>query len=115
MGLCLIIGFVKHWIGAQSPPWLRLVPYEDEVEVSHELGGRLARTFGSFDEHGQFFDHRNRGGFLHTDLLTLLNSGFVNESAAPNSSIPGPGNVKNFRLRRPELLCKCCIQSGVRS
>jgi hypothetical protein len=51
-GLYLTINFVKHWFGTQSPAWPRLVPYDDEVEVLHELGGRLARTFGSFDKHG---------------------------------------------------------------
>jgi hypothetical protein len=75
LGPLLITSFVEDWISTQSPAWTRLVPYDDEVEVPHELGGRLARTFGSFDEQGQFFDHRNKGTFLHTDLLTLLNSG----------------------------------------
>lgn len=64
-----------------------MVPYDHEVVVSHEMGGRLARTFGSANEHGQFFDHRNLGNSLHTDLLTLLNAGFINELGAPDSSI----------------------------
>jgi hypothetical protein len=71
------------------------------VEVLHELGGRLARTLGSFDEDGQLFDHRRGGNFLHADLLTLPNSGLVNEWGAPNSSIRASGESQKFPLHRP--------------
>jgi hypothetical protein len=68
LGPLLITSFIKDLISAQSPAWTRLVPYDDEVEVLHELGGRAARTFGSFDKRRQLSDHRNRGIFLHIEL-----------------------------------------------
>jgi hypothetical protein len=65
------------------------------------LGGRLACTFGSFDEHGQFFYHRNIGNFLHSDLLALLNARLVNEPGVSNVSIQTTGKRQKYRLRRP--------------
>jgi hypothetical protein len=65
------------------------------------LGGRLAGTFSSFDEHGQFFDHRNIGNFLHTDLLALLNARLVNEPGVSNVSIQTSRPRQKSRLRRP--------------
>ena len=92
-----------------------MVPYQDEVEVSHELGGRLGRAFSSFDEHGQFFDHRNRGNSLHTDWLTLLKGEFVNESSAPDSSIRASGIRQNLSAASSLIAEKPgCIKGDVR-
>jgi hypothetical protein len=78
-----------------------LVPYNNEVEVSHELSSRLARTFSAFDEHGQFFDHRNRGISLHADLLTLLNAGSLMNRAPRTRPFEHPGFVKNIAYLAP--------------
>jgi hypothetical protein len=95
-----------------------LVPYNDEVEVSHELGGCLARTFGSFDKHGQFLDHRNRGISLHTDLLTLLSAGSLMKRAPRTRPFERPGFVKNIDKNIGYLAPNCCtpacIRGGVR-
>jgi hypothetical protein len=71
-----------------------LVPYNNEVEVSHELGGRLARTFSPFDEHGQFLDDRNGDISLHADLLTLLNAGSLLNRPPRTRPFERPGTVK---------------------
>jgi hypothetical protein len=94
----LMTGFVEDWISTQPRARTRSVPYKHEVEVSDELGGRLARTFSSVDEHGQFFDHRNGCISSHTALLSLLKAGFVNKSAAPNSSIRESRKRQKFWL-----------------
>ena len=78
-----------------------MVPYNNEVEVSHELGGRLARTFSPFDEHGQFLDHRNGGISLHADLLTLLNAGSLMNRAPWTRPFERPGFVKNIGYLAP--------------
>ena len=95
--LHLIISFVEEWISTQSRSWTRLVPCDDEVEVPHELDGRLARTFGSFDEHGQFPDHGNRGSSLHTDFPTLLKRGLINNRASRARPFERPGIVRSLR------------------
>ena len=104
----LITSFVEDWISTQSPARTRLVPYDDEVEVPHELGGRPAGTFGSFDEPGQFFDHGNRGISLHTDLLTLLNAGSLMNPAPRTRPFERPGFVKSIGYLAPNCCAPAC-------
>jgi len=78
-----------------------LVPYNNEVEVSHELSSRLARTFSAFDEHGQFFDHRNRCNSLHTDWLTLLKGALLLKRPPRTRPFEHPGFVKNIAYLAP--------------
>jgi hypothetical protein len=103
-----ITSFVEDWTGTQSPARPRLVPYDDEVEVPHELGGRLARTFGSFDEAGQFLDHRNRGIFLHTDLPTLLSPDSLMNRAPRKRPFGRPGIVKSISYLPPNCCAMGC-------
>ena len=89
------ISVVKDWIGTQSPAWTRLVPYDDEVEVPHELGGGLARTFGSFDEHRQLPDHANRGISLHIDLPKLQKQRALTNWSCRTRPSERPGIVRS--------------------
>jgi hypothetical protein len=89
--------------------WHHLYGWLSKAEFTLGLALALTHAMGLVKlEHRQFFDDRNRGIFLHTDLLTLPNPGSLMNWAPWTRPFARPGIVKSIGYLAPNCRAPAC-------